>query len=251
MTIKKSSETISKAIYDWLAAEVESSGTSRNMYLDDFESARTGLLDGWDHPNNTPARKTESHLDRLPLWWEAYSFDPLDDYQSAKITFAGLMLVSGNYRAQCYIEAVDGQDYITKRSKVIGIDAQQVVTHRLMDILPKNGSFKNADVSLENLDKERQYVAKFGEAATRAMCMRTRLGYDLGIPDSSSARRMMDTQHEWLRFSVDNIALAAKFREGELEAVPFLEPISITDQSGETHLALDPTFNGWSNVLAD
>lgn len=230
--VRDSAANISEAFSQWLRDEVASSSSEGdvNVYLDEFNTAREGLRGGWDHPKNFTARKLESHLTRLPLWWEAYTLDPSDDYQSARFLFNSLMQVSGCYRNQCYMEAKDADDYKERRLKAVGIYLGTTVLHRLMDTVPASGSFAEADITLEELDKVRVEVSEAGEEAVRKVCKRTVAGFDFGVPDSMSAKFMMEAQHAWLNLSSDSVVFAAKIRGGELAAVPFLEAKSISEE---------------------
>ena len=261
--ISGSTRLIGEAFYDWLEAEVITSSTEGdiNTYLNDFTTIRGGEKDGikikgaldggWDDPKNYLARKLEAHNNRLPHWFEAYTLAPDDDYQAARLSFAGLMQVSGAYRDQCYMEAVDGEDYMNKRQQVIGVDIVQSVADRLRHILPKSGDFSLADVSPESFEDEMKRVSRIGELAVRKMCERARLGFDFSATDTPSSGALRVAQYEWLLLTTDAVALAAKTRGGRLEAVPFLEPRSISEQSDKVpHYPLRPDFPGWAEVMA-
>jgi hypothetical protein len=74
------------------------------------------------------------------------------------------------------------------------------------------------------------------------------MGQDLGQPGSRSAQEMMDAQRQWLDFTIDSIVLAAKLKRGDLGAVPFWEPISITEQTGSLYYPLREPI-GWAEVM--
>jgi hypothetical protein len=248
-SLEDSSSNISAAVYDWLEAEVNSSGVERNSFLDDYESAIRGLRGGWEHPQNFTARKLESHMDRLPLWYEAFALDPKDEYQAARLIFAGLMQVSGSYRNQCYIEATDAEDYIGRRRKIVGVNIQNIVRGRLNELLPKSGDFNYADLSVEAMEPGINEIAAKTRSEVSAVSYRLNIGYDLGVEGSVAAHKMQEAQSMWLGFTTDCIAIAAKIRMGELEAVPFLEPVSITDQSGKSYYPLREPVD-WVQVLS-
>lgn len=247
--VEAASGQISSTFYDWLKAEVDSSGIERNKILDNYDGAVEGLRGGWNHPKNFIARKVESHLARLPLWFEAFSLDPSDDYQAARLVLAGLMQVSGSYRSQCYVEAQSKEDYLHRRKKAVGYEISQTIHEHLRTHLPSTGNFAKADISLDSLNEDRIEVERVGLQAVRALCARTQYGYDLGQEGSRSAREMLDAQHHWLNFATGCLTLVAKERDGNLAAVPFLEPRSITDQSGKLYYALASPVD-WEQALA-
>lgn len=250
-----SSANISSAVYDWLEAEVNSSSElqDRNSYLDDYTKVVSGMRAGWDHPDNLPARKLESHLDHLPVWFEAFAGtspnEEYFEYRSAKLIFAGLMQVSGCYRDQCYVEAGGADDYKSRRQQVVGVSIQNTVRHRLSDFLPSSGQLSDASITIEELDSQRLEISRLDREAVRALCNRVKLGYDVGVEGSVSAHKMQEAQTGWLSFTADSIILAAKLKKGELAGVPFLEPRSIKEQSGELHYPLKSPIN-WAEVLA-
>lgn len=233
---------------DWLRAEVASSHVERNKVLDDYNDAIEGLKGGWDHPKNFSARKVESHIDRLGPWFEAFSMAEEDDYQAARIIFAGLMQTSGSYRNQCYVEAQDRADYLLIRQEAIGINLENAVGNRLRTFLPGTGDFSKARISLEDLDQRRQDAEAIGLRAVKAMCARVVLGWDLRKKDTRAAREAQNAQYNWATFTTDALTYVAKNR-GSLAEVPFLEPRSITDQSGAIHYPFKETVN-WAEVLA-
>lgn len=229
MTRTETSQIISGAFYNWLQAEVETSGGDRNEYLNDFEEMRRRLTLGYEHPDNWAVTKHQSHMDRYPVWWEAFALDPSDDYQSARILFNALMQVSGMYRDQCYIQASDQEDYLARRAKIVGINPQQPVALGLRVLVPETGDFSLADLEIESLDERRKEAMVIGELAVKKMCERLFHKDDLGAQDSVSVRETMSAQYSWLSFATDCVVLAAKIRKGELGAVPFLEAKSISD----------------------
>ncbi|MBI4034436.1 hypothetical protein HY380_00895 [Candidatus Saccharibacteria bacterium] len=222
--------SISQACLDWLGQEIQNSSTSGdiNAYLDDYVTAVEGLSGGWDHPKNYTARKLESHLSRLPYWFEAYSYDPLDDYQSARLLFAGLMQTSGSYRNQCYLQATSAEDYIHRRTtRSIGINFQGFCQERLEELVP-DGRLSKARINLEGLGDHVSRAISVGEAAVRRVCNRVQDGQDLGKQTSASVMEMLMAQHVWSRLVIDSVIFAAKIRNGNLQTVPFLEPKSIS-----------------------
>jgi hypothetical protein len=240
---------VSGVYLNWLRAEVASSHVERNKILDEYDDAVEGLRGGWEHPKNFTARKAESHTDRLAPWYEAFSLVPDDDYQASRIIFAGLMQLSGNYRNQCYVEATDSEDYLNRRSLGVGIDLAQSAKERMRIYLPESAEFDKTQLSIESLDARRQEVERIGMSSVRTIVSRVKGGYDLGLPDSTSVREAKIAQYTWAGFTTDALTLVAKLRGGSLEAVPFLEPRSITDQSGTIYYPFHEPVD-WTEALA-
>lgn len=246
---------ISTTIYDWLEAEVETSSKpdDPNSVLDDYTKAIAGLRGGFDHPYNFAWNKLNGHISRLEGWVrdlsEIDSTDEDFDKFAVKVTFGGLMQVSGSYRDQCYLEARGAEDYLERRKRVIGVNLTEVVINSLKWTLPENRQFAEAMIDLEDFDHRRDVVSTLGERSVKVMCNRVVMGQDLGQPDSRSAREMMDAQKLWLELTVDSIVLGAKLKNGDLGAVPFWEPISISKQSGELYYPLREPVN-WAEVMA-
>jgi hypothetical protein len=231
-SVEDATEAISGAFNQWLAGEVESSNSDRNDYLDNFQEWRSQIRLGYANHGNWTAEKNRAHLNRLPIWWQGFEMDPSNDEQSAKILFAGLMFVSGAYRNQCYFQAESAEDYESRRRAAVGINIENAISTRLNTHLPSTGNFANARISVEDLNQRRIASEKIGETAVKAICARGQIGYDFGQERSRSVVEMANAQYNWLTFSVDCVTLAAKIRKGELEAVPFLHPINITDNPG-------------------
>ena len=242
-------EKVTEVIESWLVAEVKSSSTGVNEYLNDFDEMVRRLQLGYNNDNNWAAEKCKSHSSRLPKWWQAYEDDPSNDFAAARIGFGGLMQISGAYRDQCYIRAQNYTDYLAKRESAVSIDVEEVVARQLRTHLPKSGDFRTANIDLHLLETNMERTITLGEAAVKYLCDMALFGYDIGYDNSPSASEMDHAQAIWLAFVTDSIALAAKQRGGELAAVPFLEPISITNQSGSTHYPLREPVD-WPAVLA-
>ncbi len=225
-------EVVSGAIHSWLLDEVASSSADRNQYLDDYVSWREQIKYRYDDPRNLTVAKNQAHLDRLPVWWQAYEIDPLQDEACAKISFAGLMFISGAFRNQSRFQARDAEDYQTRRKAGIGIDIESAVSTRLHTHLPRTANFANAKITMETLNNRRKQSERVTELAVKAICARAVYGYDVGQEHSRSVNEVKQDQYAWVTFVADCITLAAKQRRGELVAVPFLHPINISDNPG-------------------
>jgi hypothetical protein len=254
------SEQIAQALDNWLKAEVVISGESRNSYLDasdqdrqvaeqTFADMRARFALPYDVDRNWNAAKDKSHQGRWPGWLQGYTVEPKNEIATAQIGFAPLMSISGAYRSQCYIQASDQSDYLARRVNGIGIDIEAEVNAQLSEVLYR-GNFKGSKISFDGLTRLFDYTYAQGEIGIRAMIARLQRGYDLGEEDSRSVESMKSTQRRQVQLATYCIALAAKNRGGNLEAVPFLEPISISDQSGEPHYPLGQEVH-WLRMLPE
>lgn len=229
-SLRAQARTIGVTFEHWLADEVKSSGQGNNAILDNYDDAISGIVGGWDHPKNFGRIKHESHVDnRMPLWWAQYEQDPENDLVSAKLLFNGLMQISGAYRTQCYLQARGAQDYLWRRSgRPVGINLESEAMARLINVVPGN-DLSEAEMSVEDLGSEVERVSRIGETALKNVSKyNTNTGRDLRRANSPSVQEMAMAQHAWARFSIDCVIVAAKIRGGELAAVPFLEPKSIS-----------------------
>lgn len=246
---------ISSVIYDWLETEVETSSraTDVNSVLDDYDSAVQGLQGGFNHPTNYFWNKFGGHMDRLEGWVRDYSEISPDDKEfdkfAVKVTFAGLMEMSGCYRAQCYLASRSVEEYLDRRKKITDINLTEVIEARLAEWLPDSANFTAAKIDPPELGRSRQRIATLGEKAVKTVCTRATFGYDLGEPYSRSTDELRVAQAHWLDFTVDSIAVTAKQKGGDLEVVPFWEPISISEQSGSIYYPFREHID-WAEVMS-
>jgi hypothetical protein len=167
--IKEFVNPVSDVIYDWLAAEVASSSdpTDVNAPLDDYKKAVEGLEGGFDHKSNVTWKKHSGHSDRLIADFNNLaSSSPQEKYFdkfAAKLEFDDLIEVSGTYRNQCYAEASSQEDYLRRRRQVIGISIKNVVKNCLTDLIPMNGDFTDARISIEGLAKRKDETIQAGD----------------------------------------------------------------------------------------
>lgn len=242
MTNRSSETRIACTLADWLNAEVRSSGKEVNTYLDKYDDAIEGLQGGPGHKFNFLASKHASHVEvRLPNSWQAFNESLEKDvyeereYQSAYLMFTPLMQVSGTYRAQCYMEAADAGDYLRRRLlRPAGIDLRQVTARRLDKWLPEPDNFGESTITVEQLGLSLERASKIGGRVISEVCQRAERKFDFGIEGSATAQVLKSAQIEWASLTIDCITLAAKQRRGQLEAVPFLEPKSISSDPPPT-----------------
>lgn len=246
--VRDSAEPITSVIYDWLAAEIETSGTPGdvNAVLDEYDLAVGSLA---RHSGSFTEGKHGGHMDRLRSdIGNLALFVPEDedfDGFAVKLPFDALMEVSGSYRNQCYADAVSQEDYLEKRRGVIGISIGNTVRNRLTDLVPMYGGFADARISLESLSKQADETISLADDAIRNFADKMAEPADR----KAASREMATAQYAWLRLVMDSIILIAKIRDGDLAKVPFWEPRSISEQSGELWYPLREPVN-WTEVMA-
>lgn len=250
----ETSDAISSVFYDWLAAEVRMSHIERNQSLDKLSDALEGLHGGWEHPKNFTAIKHRSHVDdRYPLWWETYqsttSEDPHYDLQSAQLIFNALMQVSGSFRNSCFIRARTQAHYLMLRHRAVGVVIPRVVGEVLGQEMTEDGNLEETGIDDMGFKKEIDRISGVGGLAVRRLCARREMGYIPRDRDYLSMQYMNLAQRRWLELATEGVVLAARNRGGDLSAVPFLEPRSITDQTGTIHYPFREKID-WAKVLA-
>lgn len=259
----KHSEKIAVALYDWLWAEFIISGQSRNKYLDAkadkpeeaqkrYDDMRSKLALPYEDDLNWAAQKDKSHQQqRVPVWVELFeetsAGDLKADFYAAQAMFAPLMTVSGSFRAQCYIEASTPVEYTFARSEAIGVDIEKPIYEQLIQ---RNAgrNFSSAELSFNGLKKAFDYAYGQTEAYFRGMSARLASGADESAYNSLSVTAMKKSQVSHIKLATDCVIMAAKLRKGEAEAVPFLEPVSISDQSNNTFYPLRQRVNWLADV---
>jgi len=244
-------DRISSAVYDWLSAEVASSSQPDdvNIVLDNYDNARAGLEGGYEHKYNFTWNKHNGHMDRLTTDYNKLaSITPEDeafDSCAAKVIFDGLMEVSGGYRNQCYAEAKSQEDYLERRRNVIGISIANTTKYCLNDLIHYGDDLSEARISVEGLKKKKDHAIEIGSTAIENFVEIMMLKKDA----QRGAHEMIRAQHIWLKLVVDSLVMAAKYKHGELAAVPFLEPRSIGEQSGKIWYPLHEPLD-WAAVMA-
>jgi hypothetical protein len=222
-------EAITGTVQDWLKIEYGTAGAGRNTYLDSLEGFYRALSKPYDDPSNTTAAKTLSHLGRLTgAWWQGFETDPRNDYLSARQLFGVLMLLSGSHRTQVSLQASNQNNYTERRhATTLGINLRRTVEDRLDEYAHDKTVRENA-LSLEGL-------YRVTTAATTAGLDCLEFVHRRGAKDakqktSPSVEYLQGMQVTYAKLAVDHITFAAQIRNGELASVPFLQPISITDQ---------------------
>lgn len=214
-------EALSTVLTDWLSAEIIESDQNRNAVLSDFENRKPDLAKELTDPTNFNGGKALGHHNRLRLWSRQFiNYDQQnDDYATARLTFCGLIWLSGNYRESCLLQADDAETYFHLRREQgplsISIPAtveQELRTesHRSIDLA---GLIHRTQAINETNLLTRQRLSPLAAHAPEAIEAFTAL------------------QKDWVALSVAQIMTWAAVRDGDLSRVPFFEPKSITDQT--------------------
>lgn len=253
-------EQLAAVCEDWLRAEVITSGEGNNRVLDvatddDLELKRAQISHPYGDDRNLVYKKHSDHENRLwANYWPAFESavvgEPDADLTSATVTFAAQMEQSGGYRRQCYLEAQSAQDYNARRLLGTGIDIEAVAYEQLARFTP-DGRLNRAAISADDLrhsleDAITADVTNIKNVVAHAM----RDIKIMGVENSLPAQGTKKAQISWARAVTNSIILAAKMRKGELEAVPFREPVSITYQSGDVHYPLAAPID-WMKIVTE
>jgi hypothetical protein len=245
--LSPSPEHITGVFTAWLVQEISNANRGRNALLSNYEERRRDLAKSFDDQSNVPAHKAKSHHDRFISWITAYKEPGLknSDPLTARLIFACLMNISGGYRTQCLLEAVDAAGYTRRREQQpVGVDMLTVVAEELtLDKLAAVASMSED----ERLDA---IIGRSLAANTTALDLyksiylpatRPEESKDNWTPGSDSqtiATKKIQTM--WTGLAAAHVVVAASFRNDKYAAVPFLEPMSITDTQG----CIYPLSNG-------
>jgi hypothetical protein len=220
------------ATYEWLKAEIANSAEDRNSFLDKYDDMHNRITYGYDDDRNYSAQKDRNHTDRFNILFDGFEMglDTDADKTSARLLLGPLMMLSGHYRLQSLVQAKDAESYLRIRAQVTGINLEDAIYAQLVNTLPTEGDFAKAQITVEGLRRRMEVAREIGQTAMMDVHERLSQGLDLGQRYSLSVNKLKNSQHSWAGFAADVITLAAKHRDGELDAVPFPEPKSISDQ---------------------
>jgi hypothetical protein len=253
--VRDAVEPITAVTYDWLAAEVASSSDPANVnaILNDYSAAIQGLEGGFKHPNNFTWNKHDGHMGRLEQDYDEFIGSSPEKAEfnklAARIVFYSFMEISGRFRNQCYAEAKDSEDYLKKRRKAVGVSISNMVRNRLTDLIPMGGDFTDARISAEGLKPKVLHVIGRSDDAIERFCGWFAEDKDSRSPDYHPGQEMICEQYRWLNLAIDSLILITKCKDGRLPEVPFMEPRSISEQSGQLwHPFREPI--DWAKVMA-
>jgi hypothetical protein len=252
LSVEIAGRKISGTFYNWFVSEVTSSGID-NTFLDDYTGLRDHLGTDYESDDNWSALKQRGHLDRMDKkLWPLFESDPQNDEFSAQVLFGAMMLTSGAYRLQSNLQSKTAEEYLSRRKRAIGINLQRTVTDHLATVLPASGNFSHANISVDSYNSpsleqsKEDVIHKIGEASIKFVVQRVNQEQDLGVENSPSVNVLLEAQKGWVEFATDCVTVAAKLRRGELSAVPFLEPKSISAKPPpKLFYPLSPDFTGF------
>lgn len=221
---------ISRVTRDWLQAEIEESMQPQNgnSVLDNWHKFHLDLMLPFDSANNWNAQKAKGHYERLLKWTLLPEEQPQlveNDAFLGQQTWAALMFVSGAYRRQCFFQAADPEDY-THRRKDEGpaaVDLEAIAREHLATgpqvTVYKDTPWGRLQQATLNLNEESFKAAK--------------LVHECGVPglgreDSEAVRLLTELQEKWAGLAVDYMAFAAQRAGKDWQAVPLLEPKSVS-----------------------
>ncbi len=230
---------IASGLSSWLMREVGSSTTGRNHFLDEFDDFRTQLSLPYEAPGNNDAEKNRSHFNRLEEWTTGLSDHYFDmrpeqkDYAMARQILCAQMYLSGLFRIQCHMQATDQDDYYRRRLEGAhtGIDLGAAVADRLPLLFGVNppkpdGGVSSAWLSFNELVGQ---TLTLNEVQRKFIKLLHATGVnDVGQEQSPTIAAGANLQKAWTGLVVDYIGYVAAER-GNLRAVPFLEPKSMTE----------------------
>jgi hypothetical protein len=225
---------IAKGIDWWLREEVLESSQGRNKIRDNYVEVRQSYSQ--PEERSSDVAKTGGHYVRFNQLVAVYPEEYGSDYFIGKVLHHALMFVSGNFRTQCHLQAATQEEYNKLRfgrrkeyNGAAGVDILSAVhlgieafrkfgTHDLQDVVTSSMRL-NQDIFDANSEIFRWHTANPGRAMDG-------LREDEGpVPAVKVCQRLA------ICLAAGHVRLASQLRDGLLEAVPFLEPKSITDAS--------------------
>lgn len=224
----KASGAIASAIGLWVNRECVSL-TERNNQLDGLEIGRNSIVLPPQTTGNLNDYKHANHHNRQRFWGQALIEEPGNDYLTARHIFNALMQVSGNSRMMRWLIAKNQAEYdqLKVADNIVGIEVEPVVASLIKTKQMAGDSASMVVTSAE--ESHQQSMDAFVDKEATIHYIYERAPNDFGTSHSPSLARLATTQELWVGVVADSILMAAGYRGGELEAVPFLEPKSISD----------------------
>lgn len=216
-------QAISTAMRAWLAAEIVSSSTHRNAYLDDFTAMQKTYHMPVDATDNLNGLKAISHHNRLIQFMPAFVAEPANDMFAARELFFIQINISGLFRKQCIFQSSSQEDYEWRRihsGSVVGIDMLPVIENQL-------STNNSTHLDIEELASS---TLVLNEGFLELNTMLHAIGAeDLSLEQSPSVTALKEQQEAWVRVAADHIVFAAQVRGHQLERVPFWEAKGMSD----------------------
>jgi hypothetical protein len=232
--MKELTSAVSSGIDWWLREEVKESHQGRNRFLDDFDGMRASYLTGSEGYDMDVAKAT-GHYDRFRVLAESVrptdSPDENDKYKIGKVIHHALMFVSGGFRMQAFLQARSQTEYEHNRydrvdefNGATSVDLPQAVGRLLLESDGITAFNDLKEYNLQHSDdiykRRLEMYAWFSRNPERAE--------DALASQDLPIEIALETQQHGLAIAVGQIAFFGR-RLGGVEAVPFLEPKSISD----------------------
>jgi hypothetical protein len=219
-------EAIAAVMHGWLAEEIRGSKENKDR------KNKNSVLDDWDTFIQNGLAKAKNHYDRLKL--RTSQFQAMESYDKfiALQIFDTQMGMSGAFRTQCRVMAVDHQDYLAKRygNSPLKIDIGKQINKRLdrhFGRMPSAEDLRMARVLPETLISQTHATNQL-RLSTIEKISRDE-DFDLPLNKVNYSTRLERLQNAWMNLGVDYIVYAAQQRGGDLASVPMMQPKSITD----------------------
>jgi hypothetical protein len=236
---------IAKSIDQWLRAEVVESACGPNNIWDNQIHVRGAY--GRPHAENPDALKAEGHHNRFNLLMEQYP-DPEfynNDFFTGKVIHHALMLVSGNFRTQCYMQASGQQGYEALRFErngeyngAAGVDILPAVREGI-DTFKDFGAENLTDMVVRSLAMNHSIHDTHGQIH-RWHAMHPQRAMDSLTTFEEPVIAALKCQELGIQLAAGHISLAAQLRRGDLTRVPILEAKSISRVSKQPVYPFQP-----------
>ncbi|HEY4964522.1 MAG TPA: hypothetical protein VIH90_07570 [Candidatus Saccharimonadales bacterium] len=224
-SVQSDSLLIASGIATWLDDERQASIIDQNRYLDRIGEQRPLMALPIDDSASQFFIKLYSHIQRLPLWFDAFAEDPTNDYQTGKMIFSPLMFLSGTYRERFIFQSKSQGDYYVRKtakpSNLIKGLSEIVGVYTLAS--------QNREVSLTSLRSTAEFCVRTALEEAKILNDRAANGEDFGQEESIAVDSTMVREFSWMGFTLDLISFARQQRGDEIASVPFLEGKSISD----------------------
>lgn len=175
-----------------------------------------------------------------------------DDYVAGKFILYSLMFVSGGFRTQCFLQASSPDQYEDLRfgrndmvNGATGISIHQV----LSEVVDPDRVLINPNNSVDRLLRTSTEANELIFGAHQVIYPWFKANPDRAHAalhqDEEPVQAMLVCQEAGLALAASHILVAASLRDGDLTAVPFLQPKSITDASRTPLYPFAPNFVGY------
>lgn len=217
---------IGRGINDWLKEEYR---TSNENYLDG-QVALGSLSLPFDDLNNLYVNKWRSHQSRQVGWAELVRMDPEYEVNHARILFNILMATSGGFKRIAGLQANNQEEYLKIKNNPdatgTGVNTVKVVAKSIEGMLEfgtREGS-DHIETALSVVEHAFTYAGTTFEQLAEVMVE------DEGNKISKAVQQLQQSQKKWIDAATVWIAASCDALGVEINKVPCLSPISITNQ---------------------